>query len=192
MDIKSKPNEDRIMKHNRITVTLEGQKPIHFEIGHDIPKADEIQLMELLEKSFAGTDTYLVSLFSPALTTWVSGQIRSDFPPDAADWLIGAKFKAEEKILSLQAEITRLNNTLDFVQRDSKDKISARDEIVEGLRVDLARQKEDDDKAMAETLGDLSVVKHELNVANALLLEKKQEIIELKAKLFDMIVKEGR
>ncbi len=180
------------MRHNIVSVSLEGKKPIHVEIGGDMAKADEIQLMELLEKAFTNTNTYLQSFFAPALTTWVSGQIKDDFPPDVSGWLIDAKFKAEKQILDLQAEVKRLTVSLDLLKDDTQKRDYRLNDIIAGLHTELQQQRQDEEKAMAETLGDLASVKHELNVANGLLAEKKQEIIELKAKLFDMIVKEGR
>jgi len=178
------------MKDNIVTVTIKGKKQIHFVVGHDIPKVDEMQLIALLEKAFEGSDTYLASFFTPALTAWVAGQIRSDFPPDVSDWIIDGHYAAEQKNMQLETEINDLRKDNQSLRIRMTEVTEHAQKVVESFKEDLRIQDMQHGERLTEIMDELSAANKELAEARNLLSVKGQEIIELKAKLFDMIVKQ--
>lgn len=144
-------------------------------------KQEEIETIEKLQKSFAGTGSYLASLFSEKMVAWVAEQIRNDFIPD----LYGAFMFTEEEagrvgeaarseLRQAEAEIKRLTSELSMAQ-ESRDRQATMKEQYKGLYETTSQQ-------LVEMNGERNQAVADLEAAN-------QKIIELKARLFDLLVK---
>jgi len=142
----------------------------------DPAKAEEIVVLEKLQKIYSGTDTYLKDFFTDKLVGWVSQQIKNDFPPDLYDWGFGVSQPLKE-------EIEDLKNTIEFWKKET-----------EGLAANVKIQSERSD-ALTGTVAQLYEDKSDLED----IIDKKadaidaleMEVVALKAKLYDLIAKES-
>lgn len=147
-------------------------------------KAEEIAHLQAIAGTI-GSGTYLNSLFSGPFMTWAAEQIKNDFPPDLFEY-----YKHEE------AEALSARNGKAQAEREAK---ALRDKL------SLATKAYDQAGATAaSTIQNLQAIKHdyegqiaelqtrletarEAAAANA--EELNAQIVNLKAKLYDLMVK---
>lgn len=144
----------------------------------DPSKAEEMAVMDKLYEIFRGTNTYLSGLFTEEFVAWVQGQIRKDFPPDAYGFGIAPQFNEEyeNRIRDLTIENEEMAKRLEH----QKNAIKILDSDVALLKKEL--QFSEVDKYAA-------VEKKDEARAKAKALEA--EVVQLKAKLYDLLSKEG-
>ena len=144
----------------------------------DPSKAEEMAVMDKLYEIFRGTNTYLSGLFTEEFVAWVQGQIRNDFPPDAYGFGIAPQFNEEyeNRIRDLTIENEEMAKRLEH----QKNAIKILDSDVALLKKEL--QFSEVDKYAA-------VEKKDEARAKAKALEA--EVVQLKAKLYDLLSKEG-
>lgn len=135
-------------------------------------KAEEIETFEQF-RVIAGKDSYLSLLLSEKLFQWFCDEIRVDNCPDIYQWYVG----------SGQA-ITKLNNDLADAQRT----IASRDEMLLKVQAELRQVIASRDDWESET--------HSLRIHTAAQREEidhlREQIREMKIKLYDMAVAAGR
>lgn len=153
---------------------------MNYTITANMSKKDEIGLLIKLHtytQAHAG-QTYLASLFTPALIEWVAFQINSDLAPDVMDALQhaesagresytkerDARLEVEHKLVHAQAEIERLTTRLE----------NADARVKEWCEASQAYRELADDRLQA--MNELS------DTVNTL----SQRITELKAHLYDL------
>lgn len=93
-------------------------------------KAEEIAILQKLVDNFAGTQSYLASLFTVDLFNWASEQIRCDFPPN-----IAAHWRADSK------ELTKANDDLKICVRELEDQIKTLSNELEDHQLAIEAQK---------------------------------------------------
>jgi hypothetical protein len=147
-------------------------------------KADEIKVLEKLEGIFKGTDTYLASLFNCHLSGWVEKRIKNDFPPD----IFEAYRHREEELQKKADDANKAASIFQGEAHAAKRILEEEQKTVKSLSEDLRisedlRERETDKVALAHELHEDAVVG--LEELNRQLEEKDQEIVKLKAALYD-------
>jgi len=155
----------------------------------DASKAEEIAWLENLALDIQ-SNTYLDSLFTPHFVAWVSEQIRNDFNPDLlgalelqhilnSQTVLQAEREAKDLVATKALEIQQLLTKLDDARKANSDLIKNNDSLRE--RIEFL-----EDQAPA-LIQDCNTSKVELRQANLDLSVAEQKVIELKARLFDLI-----
>lgn len=143
-------------------------------------KVEEIEAIEELANSIPA-GTYLRDLFTGGLIKWVSSQIKNDFVPDIMDNYAIAKSDCDAKtaeILKLQAALENAN-----AKYAKEIEISTRSaEIVRNNIETIRSMTADADRTSRETY-------EQKNELESTVATQAQTIIELKAKLFDLMTK---
>ena len=128
--------------------------------SHAVTKADEIQIVDNLNRFFVGRGLYLADLFTKELVGWVTMRINSDFSPDIYD-----------EQTHLRDQIDNLHENIAHRDGDLRSYEYRVDELAEGVNTF---------KANMERFHDQLVEEREAHV---------HEINQLKAQMFDMIAK---
>jgi len=157
---------------------------IQLDIKDNMSKADEISIIEKISDTLKKVDNgskeptnYLKCLFNESFIFWVKQQIQNDIFPEVMQYIDGYHIKEDElerangkiKLLiedneTLKAENEKLNDKIfDFFQR-------------------LGEVNAEHEKEVDEYLHELEQVKQSLE-------QKEEEIIRLKAKLYDLMSK---
>jgi hypothetical protein len=155
----------------------------------DSGKAEEIAFItNLAEDIQAGT--YLADLFTKNFVSWVVEQIRNDFTPDLMGALeqahienshnvCQAEREAKELVDSKALETKDLLTKLDGARSANSDLLKNNDSLRE--RIEFLEDMEGNlTSARIETARDLKQATSDLAIA-------EQKVIELKARLFDLI-----
>lgn len=147
-------------------------KEIKLKIDNDMKKQEEIAILEKLKKVFyEHPNNYLTSLFSTEFVSWASQRIRDDFPVDVYEYVngYGADVDLNKKLADRISELQEL-------QQESVSKVAALQEALSSLRT-----KYNDDIEWH--------VNHE-NELTTRLAAQEDELLRLKAKLYDLQEKE--
>lgn len=141
-------------------------------------KAEEILFMEEIAQSVQG-DTYLKDLFSPDMVGWVNNQIRSDFSPSLYEFFR----QTEDERDQAKRDLGAVANQKDLM-------ISYRDTIIEEkeaniilLGKSIEHLRSDYQDARITISGQLE----EIEQMRKYLEQTQWEVIQLKAKLYDLI-----
>lgn len=151
----------------------------------DSTKAGEIDNLNRLHAAFHGTGNYLESLFSEKLVNWCREQIQNDFPPDVWDHYEGARAEADsvhQTLARMTKELKQAEERTQAVIEESKRFAQAGVEEAGRLREVITRQGQDLQDKQEWALKQAG----ELGMANAEISRLKQQIVELKARLYDL------
>lgn len=164
-------------------MTAKTNQPTLTAIPRDASKAEEIQWIETAAKlATANSGTHLADLFTGRMVTWVTEQIKNDFPPDLYGHMIQADKDAAETSSKLRGEIDRLTAELSRHFKQNKDvmdalqrETDAANELAETRRIQRDHEME---------RGKLLVADNDELVRN--LEDANEEIRRLKLMIFDM------
>jgi polyhydroxyalkanoate synthesis regulator phasin len=143
------------------------------EVEDGMSKEMEAKVLDKLYEAFAGTDTYLEQLFTAPFVSWVNTKIRDDIFPEVMQYVHQDRYNGEiDRLAKLvdDAEITNQAN-INLIHRLERD--------VDGLTKENQQYEAaipDYDSEIAEKRGIIDGL--------------EQEIVELKAKLYDEMTKE--
>lgn len=162
-------------------------------IENDALKAEEIEALERFANS-VGSQTYLASLLSKKLLDWFNSRVHDDFSCDLFadyDYTTEQLATALISVKSYKAEVETLQAKLDYANQSAEDFKSVAAARVEELEKKIF--------TYATSVGEMTVriedLERELAFANARakseVAQKDDEIIRLKAKLYDMIEKQS-
>jgi len=135
---------------------------IRIKVEDNMAKAEEIKVVEKLHDAFKGTCSYLTDFFSEGTCNWIKAQIRDDFSCDIFPYIVEEN---ADEIRSLTEE---------------------RDKIVDEVgRMD----KQIKDLRRRENLAKEKIIEKQEEIYNleAKLSKQHNEIIQLKAELYDLI-----
>ena len=155
-------------------------KGMNLRLSADPSKAEEIEVVEKLANWVRGQDWYLTSFITPELASWVASNIRNDFPSDIyayyteAQKEVGRGFKQlEEELMTLKAELIR-----------KEERIARQEASLEDWSEDLTSKR----KRIVELLKAFDEVSTRAEEAERDLDAAHEEIVRLKAKLYDALV----
>lgn len=154
------------------------------KLSNDPSKIEEIAFLEEIAESIPDC-AYLKDFFAPELIGWAVSQIKSDFPPHAYDWLN----KAGE-VSELKREINQKDVNIERQAQEINDLTDSVDHLNEQVRRQSKDAVETED-ALSAALRELDSANHKREGLKAQLSYKDQEIIKLKAALFDLIAPEN-
>ena len=144
------------------------------EVEDGMSKEMEAKVLNKLYEAFAGTDTYLEQLFTAPFVSWVNTKIRDDIFPEVIQYVNQDRYNEEiDRLAKLvdDAEVTNQAN-INLIHRLERD--------VDGLTKE--------NKQYEAAIPDYdSEIAEKRSIIDAL----EQEIVELKAKLYDEMTKEG-
>jgi hypothetical protein len=163
------------------------KKNITITVDPKASKQEEMDILIKLRKSFEGTGCYLEGLFSKALIEWATPRIRDDGSIDVMEELESREqqvIKSEQKGVALlkdqedtlrekEALIRQLNDHNVVLENEIGHKLAQLMEDKEQYQALEEKLKEERYKTAAQATEITSL---------------KQEIVNLKAKLYDMMV----
>jgi len=145
---------------------------IRIKAEDNMSKAEEIKVVEKLHDAFKGTCNYLTDFFSEGTCNWLEEQIRNDFSCDIFPYIEANIEEIYESGKLTEKQEMTIKEMDKQIQALSKYKDSAKAEI--------------DD--LEETIYQRN---QELNKQSDKIALQAQEIIQLKAELYDLIRMEG-
>jgi len=166
----------------------------------DPTKLDEIKVLHKMFNEFKGSGTYLEMLFSDALTEFVQNQIMNDFSPQVDEYLDTQE--QEDEIRDLRRKVDkweklakyRLNDINELVKEieTMKDhQVTELDNLRAEKNAHIDRMLDERDaqsKAKEFWAAESAVAHRNVDDLNRLVSEQVNEINELKAKMFDMMM----
>jgi len=150
-----------------------------FEIPeYNSSKEEEVDFLKKLEGSLH-SNTYLASLINPGLIDWFHWAVKDDVSCDIVNALEFAQKQrnAEVEISSkLRTDVEHLNKAVGL----SADVINAKNLTIAQLEDTIAGERED-----------LSEAREEIIRMEMIVEDRDRDIMELKAKLYDLMTKNG-
>ena len=143
----------------------------------DSTKVDEISVLEQIAESMP-SGSYLRDFFSNPLVSWVSEQIRNDFPADLMDWYRQEEKRSQNEQSNRLAVEHQLANLKDKMEKEQV----AQAEFEARVEERIARQNKQNEQLAAgyqELYDRIAALEEERDAAN-------RKVIELKVKLFDI------
>jgi hypothetical protein len=172
-----------------VKVKIEG---IEGGLNSQTGKSDEIAIVEELHRKFSGSGTYLEHLFSMPFVEWVKSQIKDDLSCDIHSDLVAAGMEVS-RLNSLNAALSQVS------ERNAK-----------GLEEEISKwkarwqEKENDDARHVQELADrrrewqeernglvikMNEMEERIDQECHDALKLADEVVSLKAKLYDLITK---
>lgn len=159
------------------------------ELGAQTAKAEEVLLLMAIAEQFDGKDMYLSSLFSKQLLEWFSSRVRDDFSTDIIEELESyRKTNADLNRLMREDEANAMKEVSKMEQR-----VKSQDEMIRDLEESYRNKSQ-----YCESLENDCVV-YRKDVTDLLEREAdalkrcaalEERIVELKAQLYDFMMKE--
>jgi len=160
-------------------------------------KAEEIDTLDKMVE-VAGEQTYLSSFFSPEMVGWVKNHIIDDFSCNYYEQLAGQE--------SITRKLDIANSAYELASKERNELKVKNDELVkqyamllseeaeverkvdflENYKEELIERSDDYRKSFEETLAERNGLSNQVNTLNSQLDIAVQQIIELKAKLYDL------
>jgi chromosome segregation ATPase len=156
-------------------------------------KAEEIALITKITEAFQDTEnhisaSYLAGLFTPAFREWVADKILEDAIPDIHEALILSQRDATEWEKQMKEEVTRHSWDVAELRTELKKK----EELYQGALHALAEKREDYAQLQSRNvIRNTEVIEYsdKFLAKDKEAEDLKHEIVELKAKLYDLLVK---
>jgi len=149
-----------------------------FDITNDMAKADEIEILKKLQRIYDDfPDNYLASLFTGEFVGWASNRIRDDVMVDAYEYI--QNFYGNPEIDQLKLEV-----------QDKEDILKATKVVLEDKEQTIAKleQQIETQRTKIINLEDhLHNARNEIGETGNKFSAQAQEILELKAKLYDLV-----
>ena len=158
---------------------------IRLRIEDNPSKAEEVAILKKLADFFSCKvkDTYLGSLFTEGFVNWCATQIGNDFPCDLYSW---AKETVNYQTTQLNEELATLRSdlktlTFEAEQKDKKvaELTAALDEADKHVE-SLIELRESTKTELSNTCDELREASEQLQIAEG-------QVVELKAKLYDLL-----
>lgn len=147
-------------------------------------KVDEQKIIDDLRDLFAGSQSYLESLFTNDLTLWVNGQIQNDFCPD----LYGTLQSARVALSKLQKEFSNCEMAYDRLQEKSNtqaERIVELETLVTAARATHAEHVQRTAHELDEAIQSMYTRGVTINEQSEQIKNLRNEIVQLKAMLWD-------
>jgi hypothetical protein len=147
---------------------------IRLDITNDMSKQEEIKILDKLRDAFMeNPDNYLASLFTNDFVGWCTNRIRDDFPLDAYEQ-IKPEWDDEwdKERTKLENEVSNLKDKLTNCERNYGVELEENDRL---------------NKVVDEIKSDLYAAESERDMATVEKETCEQEIIKLKARLYDLM-----
>lgn len=162
-------------------------KELRIRLDESPSKEEEIDALEKIWDFFhhkmGKGSTYLESLFTEDLVSWVSIKIKNDIGPDIYEWFNGAvqdRGLDTSRANRLEDELKCLVESRDITVKDLHVQVDARTMTCDAFRNEIDVKDADIDRLMEEA---------NVHIDHAAGLE--MDIRNLKAKLYDLISKEA-
>ena len=175
--------KDRI----RVKMSIDGEV-----LGSQTGKQDEIAILNKIRDAVSGTQTYLEGLFSPRLIEWFSKEVANDFSCNVM--LVADDLSRGEMVL--KSANTRLEVEMERMKKDHDIKLSAhRDgyhEEISRLKDEVESRKErmrEYADALERVNAQLREVESELRNCELISAGREEDIVRLKARLYDLTAK---
>lgn len=152
-------------------------------------EAEKIKIITDLHDFFAGTQSYLDSLFTLSMAAWVENRIKDDSCPDLYHWYSQTIDEAEKARVDFRAEIAAVNKDNKKYERQLEDAEKRVTELQTKLTTDHAiwlAEREQWNRMTDELRGDKVNLATEARNLHDTVTEQADEIIRLKAKLWDL------
>ena len=161
-----------------------------------VSKSNQIDMLEELQKFFEGHDLYLSSFFRIELVDWAIQAIENDIAPDIwADrvFRISEHYEVAQKLHNLRAANEKLEDEIKTCDDNTDQILINKDERIRGLGDQLERYQDliDGYRANVDALNE-QLQRHRQTLVNSNLRisTHQQEILELKALLWDAVVRD--
>lgn len=175
--------KDRI----RVKMSIDGEV-----LGSQTGKQDEIAILHKIRAAVYGTQTYLEGLFSPRLIEWFAQKVADDFGCDVmqvVDELSRGETVLRSAITSLEAEMERMKKDHDMKLSAHRDGYH---EEIKRLKDEVENRKErmrEYADALERVNAQLRGVESELRNCELISAGREEDIVRLKARLYDLTAK---
>ena len=154
------------------------------EVEDGMSKEMEAKVLNKLYEAFAGTDTYLEQLFTAPFVSWVNTKIRDDIFPEVMQY-IHPEESDELRQLRLLADSNE--KLVDHYQGQEQELKEQYDALKEAKQMDWDRNQEKIQTIQERLFEERERVRRHVDH----IADLEQEVLSLKAKLYDEMTKEG-
>ena len=157
---------------------------IRLKVENDMAKAEEIAILEKLSNVFSGTGNYLTSLFTTDFVGWATNMIKNDFPVNVMEYINDHE---KDKIIGDLQNIARtLELEMDKIKIDKLDLVKENEKLRDRISecyTEISRLGRDYEKEHNRMVDEVMQAQEEGN-------RHLSEVIKLKSKIYDLIMKE--
>ena len=154
------------------------------EVEDNMSKEMEIKVLNKFYASFAGTDTYLEQLFTAPFITWASMKIRDDIFPDVMQYIHPEESDELRQLRLLADSNEKLVDHYQGQEQELKEQYAA---LKEAKQMDWDRNQEKIQTIQERLFEERERVRRHVDH----IADLEQEVLSLKAKLYDEMTKEG-
>ena len=171
----------------KITIKEKGKNVV---FNSQTSKQEELNFLNALCVEFAGTQTYLASLFTGRLLQWASRRIQDDFPIDVMEQLDATNNESNKKDQYINTLEAKLYDT-EKLLKEKNDTINNALNEINVLKQDLRDEKQKGYGLACQKGERVLELEGQLREAAQHQRQADDTIIKLKVKLFDLQNKEN-